>query len=108
VAKAKKAILQKKRTIGPDSTQPTVRRQSIGFSAPSAKPTQGFQYLPLLVLNQTSSGLSGDFDAIGGAGRELVAFGSADFRCAFIQFEALKRSFAVHWPWPSFEISTVE
>jgi hypothetical protein len=31
VAKAKKAILQKKRTIGPDSSQRTVSRQSIGL-----------------------------------------------------------------------------
>jgi bifunctional non-homologous end joining protein LigD len=37
VAKAKKAILQKKRTIGPDSTQPTVSRQSIGVSKVSAR-----------------------------------------------------------------------
>jgi ATP-dependent DNA ligase len=32
VAKAKKAILQKKRTIGADSTQPRVTRQSIGVA----------------------------------------------------------------------------
>jgi bifunctional non-homologous end joining protein LigD len=46
VAKAKKAILQKKRTIGPDSTQRTVSRQSIGVSKVSARiptaPVPGF------------------------------------------------------------------
>jgi bifunctional non-homologous end joining protein LigD len=46
VAKAKKAILQKKRTIGPDSTQRTVTRQSIGVSKVSARiqtaPIPGF------------------------------------------------------------------
>src|SRR6476619_3259254 len=46
VAKAKKAILQKKRTIGPDSTQRAVSRQSIGVSAPSAKPTRAAVPLP--------------------------------------------------------------
>jgi hypothetical protein len=46
VAKVKKAILQKKRTIGPDSTQPTVSRQSNGISKVSGRiptaPLPGF------------------------------------------------------------------
>ena len=46
VAKAKKAILQKKRTIGSDSPQRAVSRQSIGVSAPSAQPTRAAIPLP--------------------------------------------------------------
>jgi hypothetical protein len=46
VAKAKKAIFQKKRAFGPDSTQRTVTRQSIGVSKVSARiptaPVPGF------------------------------------------------------------------
>jgi bifunctional non-homologous end joining protein LigD len=37
VAKAKKAILQKKRTMGPDSTQRTVSRHSIDVSKVSGR-----------------------------------------------------------------------
>jgi ATP-dependent DNA ligase len=46
VPKAKKAILPKKRTIGLISTQPPVRRQSIGVSATYAKPTRAAIPLP--------------------------------------------------------------
>jgi bifunctional non-homologous end joining protein LigD len=46
VAKAKKAILQKKRAIGPISTRPPANRQSIAVSVPSARPTPAAIPLP--------------------------------------------------------------